>query len=306
MCAAVEIFEGSGWQMSLGERAAVEGVLAQSKPNLAIEIGTADGAGLQRIAAHAAEVHSFDLTEPSLPVPGNVTLHTGDSHELLPAFLAELAQAGRGVDFALVDGDHSPEGVRRDLEDLLDSSALTRGVILIHDTANERVRRGVESVRFSAWPKVTHVDLDWVPGRLFAEPGLRNELWYGLGLVQVDAAALVYGNPAYEQRYRPWGPLMAEVRDLVSAQERESAPADELGPVEARLERVHSLSHELAVSRARQRELEAELSRVQNALEFSEERRERADRALADVMGSASWKVTRPLRGAKRRAARGD
>ena len=34
--------------------------------------------------------------------------HTGDSHVLLPAFLERLAEAGRTVDFALVDGDHTP------------------------------------------------------------------------------------------------------------------------------------------------------------------------------------------------------
>ena len=61
-------------------------------------------------------------------------------------------------------------------------------------------------MRFAAWPKVAHVELDWVPGRLFAEPALRNELWYGLGLVLVDAARLAYvDGPVYEQRYHPTG-----------------------------------------------------------------------------------------------------
>ena len=90
----MEIFEDPVWQMSLGERAAVEGVLAQLRPALAIEIGSAEGACLRRIAAHAGEAHSFDLQPPSLEMPGNVTLHTGDSHELLPPFLAELAEQG--------------------------------------------------------------------------------------------------------------------------------------------------------------------------------------------------------------------
>ena len=296
----MEIFEDDVWQMSLGERAAVEGVLAQLKPGLAIEIGTAHGAGLRRIATYGDEVHSFDLTEPSLPVPDNVTLHTGDSHELLPAYLAEVAAQGRNVDFVIVDGDHSPEGVRRDLEDLLDSPALSRSMILVHDTANERVRSGVDAVRFAAWPKVTHVDLDWIPGRLFAEPGLRNELWYGLGLVLVDVAATVWGSPVYEQRYQPSAPLLAELRDLVLARERESLPGED--PVEVMRVRARRLTLELAGVRVRQLELDAELARVRLALIASEERRERADRTLQDVMGSASWKLTKPLRGAKRRA----
>src|SRR5689334_24261091 len=111
------------WQMSPGERAAVEGILGEVRPSLAIEVGTAEGAGLRRIAALAEEVHSFDLEPPSLEVPENAVIHTGDSHELLPAFLAELAEAERNVDFALVDGDHSEGGVRSDVEALLDSPA---------------------------------------------------------------------------------------------------------------------------------------------------------------------------------------
>ena len=72
---SLAIFDDDVWQMSRGERAAVEGVLAQLQPSLALEIGSAEGACLSRIAAHAAEVHSFDLTPPTLPVADNVVLH---------------------------------------------------------------------------------------------------------------------------------------------------------------------------------------------------------------------------------------
>src|SRR5690349_5616237 len=88
------------WQMAPGERAAIEGLLSQLKPRLAIEIGTAQGGSLARIAAHSDEVHSFDLAhqvdESRFP---NVTFHRGDSHVLLPRFLAELEEQGRNVDF---------------------------------------------------------------------------------------------------------------------------------------------------------------------------------------------------------------
>jgi len=301
-----DIFEDAVWQMSLGERAAVEGVLTQLEPALAIEIGSAEGGALRRIAAHATEVHSFDLTAPSLAQPDNVALHVGDSHELLPVFLAELVERDRNVDFVLVDGDHSPEGVRRDLEDLLDSRAVARTVILIHDTANERVRSGVDAVRFAAWPKVTHVELDWVPGRMFAQPELRDELWYGLGLVLVDSARLAYGSgPVYEQRYRDWGPLFAELRETILLRAQEPGAAD-LEPADVLLRRVRSMSRELAVRYARERELETELAGIREALAQAEARRERADRTLENVMDSASWKLTRPLRGAKRGLRRSD
>ncbi len=86
--------------MSLGERAAVEGVLAQLRPQLSIEIGSMEGAGLRRIAAYSGQAHSFDLEPPSLPTADNVTLHISDSHALLAPFLDELAQQDRNVDFA--------------------------------------------------------------------------------------------------------------------------------------------------------------------------------------------------------------
>ena len=53
-----EIFGDPTWQMRPCERAAVRGVLAELEPRLAVEIGTADGGSLRRIAAHAEHVHA--------------------------------------------------------------------------------------------------------------------------------------------------------------------------------------------------------------------------------------------------------
>jgi hypothetical protein len=280
--------------MSLGERAAVMGILAQLEPSLAIEIGSAEGSCLQRLAAHSGEVHSFDLHPPSLPVADNVHLHTGNSHQLLPEFLAGQE---RNVDLVIVDGDHGSDGVRQDLEALLDSRALAQTVILIHDTANEVVRQGLDSVRFTAWPKVAYVQLDWIPGQLFAEPALRNELWYGLGLVLVDSARLAYDRgPVYEERYHPAAPLLAEIRQLVSARERMTVP--EAGQPDAAAAlggsgRALELARELVAARQQVAALQAERDALADHWE-------RAERALNNIKGSASWKLTEPLRSAKR------
>src|SRR5688572_15193961 len=103
------VFADQSWQMTWGERFALEGLVSQLSPALAIEIGTAQGGSLRRIAAHAGEVHSFDIypkvTELGERLP-NVVFHIGDSADLLPAMLTGLAAADRHVDFALVDGDH--------------------------------------------------------------------------------------------------------------------------------------------------------------------------------------------------------
>jgi hypothetical protein len=172
--------------MAPGERAALEGVLAMVKPSVSIEIGTFKGGSLERIAHYSERVHAFDLerrpelTSERFP---NVAFHIGSSRELLPRVLAELASAGQKVDFALVDGDHSAPGVRADLENLLSSPSVDRTVILLHDSLNDRVRTGLEQVDYGSYGRVTFVDLDFVPGRVYREGPQTNELWYGLGLV---------------------------------------------------------------------------------------------------------------------------
>jgi hypothetical protein len=186
--------------MVAGERAALEGVLTQLRPRLAVEIGTAQGGSLRCLARHCAAVHSFDLHHPAeLAQLENVELHTGDSHQLLPRMLRAFEDAEKDVDFALVDGDHSAEGVRRDVGDLLSSRAVRETVILAHDAANDEVHAGLERVDFSEYGKVTLVDLDFVAGHLSRTGPFAGQLWGGLALIMVDEAgatgAPVLGRP---------------------------------------------------------------------------------------------------------------
>ena len=174
------------WLMSSGERAALEGVLLFVEPRLSIEIGTYSGGSLASISAHSAKVHSFDLashpsvTQERMP---NVDFHIGDSHELLPLVLRELELSGETIDFVFVDGDHSAEGVRRDVLDLLESPCTPETVILLHDTLHVGVRSGLEQVDFSTFESVCFVDLDLVQGRVAKEGPQANKLLWGLGIV---------------------------------------------------------------------------------------------------------------------------
>jgi Methyltransferase domain len=223
----VQQFAGPGdlladepWQMTLGERAALEGLLVRLAPDLAIEIGTAQGGSARCIARHAREVHSFDLIHPEgltdeLP---NVVAHTGDSHLLVPAVLDRLAAAGRRVDFALVDGDHTADGVRRDVEDLLASPAVERTVIVAHDTANEEVRSGLVALDLAARPQVAYVDLDFVAGHLSAGGAFAGQLWGGLGLIVIDPVARRARVPRVEDdEFHPGGELLRVARDSLAA-----------------------------------------------------------------------------------------
>jgi hypothetical protein len=175
-----DLFAETGWQMTFGERAALEGLLVLLKPQLAIEIGTLNGGSLRRIAAHSEEVHAFDFdAHPDLraQIP-NAVFHVGDSHELLPLVLADLTAQGRTVDFALVDGDASAVGVQADLQALLGSPAVCQTVILVHDSLNEGKRAAIESIS-----GVSYIDLDFVPGHVFADED--QQQWLGFALVLV-------------------------------------------------------------------------------------------------------------------------
>ena len=180
------MLDQSEWQMSWGERFALEGLLAQLRPAVAIEIGTAQGGSLLRIANHSGEVHALDLERTEASVPGNVTLHVGDSKETLPALLGTLAEERRNVDFALVDGDHTADGVRADLRNLLTSPAVERTVIVLHDTMNEETRAGIATAGARDFDKVRLVELDFLTGYMGRLEPFTGQLWGGLGLIVVD------------------------------------------------------------------------------------------------------------------------
>lgn len=287
----MQLFEDDVWQMSFGERAAMEGLLSALQPALAIEIGTAEGASMRRIAAHAQEVHSFDLVPPSLDVPAHVTLHTGDAHALLPQLLERLAEEGRNVDFALVDGDHSSEGVRADVMALLTSPAVTDTIIVLHDIANERVRAGVDAVPYDAFPKVAHVDLDFVPGYMGRDlfPG---ELWGGLGLIVVAADKPAYGSgPAVQTIRHHGGQLLAIARDALSGRPPDAGPSghdQRARQLSDAYRHIDHLEQRVAEHDATVAGLSAHLDHHRQLSEY--------------MMSSLSWRLTKPLRILKERA----
>jgi Methyltransferase domain len=257
-----DILKDDSWQMSPCERAALKALLGELAPQVAIEIGTAAGGSLRRIAAASDHVHAFDLRapDPSLAQLTNVTFHVGDSHELLPRVLKNLEEQNTKVDFVLVDGDHSADGVRRDIEDLLRSPVISQALILVHDSSNPEVRAGLDAVNYRDWGPVSWVDLDWLPGYVPRDRAMSGEPWAGLGLIVTRGEAAAEAGPAQIAEYAwPITELMARIgaRGL----------EDGYG------------SHEIETLRTRVHDLEV---------------------AQAVLTNSKSWQITRPLRAARR------
>jgi hypothetical protein len=282
-------------QMPFGERAALEGVLDKLAPSLVIEIGAGADGPLDRLATHAQELHCFEPAMPqtSIAQQSNVTLDIGNAGELLPAQLARLAEEQRNVDLVWIGGDHaSSQSVRQYLEILLNSSAVGKTTIMVHNACNERMRAGLNAVHYEAWPKVAHVDLDFIAGYVFEEGALRNQLGGGIALALIDAERLAYGGRSMLRGARyPTASLLARARDLLVADESAAVTAESDTPPESALtsgggEEVNPLEGKLI---DRITELEGEILRLSSVAAHHEG-------LWQDMMDSASWTVTKPLR----------
>jgi 2-polyprenyl-3-methyl-5-hydroxy-6-metoxy-1,4-benzoquinol methylase len=224
------------WQMKFGERCALEGLLSFLKPGLSIEVGTAQGGSLHRVAEHSREVHSFDVVPEVAELAErfpNVEFHIGDSATLLPEVLGGLADSGRHVDFVLVDGDHTAEGVERDARALLEADACRQTVIVFHDAANDEVRAGLDALGLAGHPKVALALPDFVPGYVVENGPRRFEIWNGLALVVLDEGkrgsgavvdSEVYDAAALNRRVRDQ--LRSEVSDNGQAADAAGAELD--------------------------------------------------------------------------------
>ena len=174
------------WQMTPAERIALTTVLTANPIDCAIEIGTAQGGSLAAITNFAALTYSLELLPESSArlrsrIP-NAEFRIGDSRQSIPEVLDDIRRAGRDLDFVLVDGDHSREGVRADIEAVLRWQPRRAMAILMHDSFNPACRFGMRDVDWATYPYVHAVDLDFVAGNTLQRPDGGFEMWAGLAL----------------------------------------------------------------------------------------------------------------------------
>lgn len=176
------------WQMGRCERLVMERLLSAIRPKLAIEIGTYLGGSLQVISKNSERVISLDMDDS---IEGklasrfpNVEFVSGRTHETLPKLVSHLNTEGNSPDFVLVDGDHSLEGVRDDINSLLKIQPQRNMVIIMHDSFNPYCRAGMISAAWANCPYVHSVEIDFVPGVYFAhryDTAEAGSMWAGFG-----------------------------------------------------------------------------------------------------------------------------
>lgn len=156
------------WQMSNCEKFAIQDLLGRLQVDAAIEVGTYRGGSLQVLSRFARHVTSIDV-DPGVAneLEGkfqNVSFVTGDSSLMLLKVLGDYDARGERVGFILIDGDHTANGVRRDIEALLSWKPQSRCVVLLHDSFNPGCRDGIKTAEWVKSPYVHFVEIDFVPG----------------------------------------------------------------------------------------------------------------------------------------------
>lgn len=161
------------WLMSRWEKYAFDAFLRWLRPQLAIEVGTFRGGSLQVLASHSTKVVSLDISdEPRRALCdkfSNVSFQVGDSKKLLPELIQSVNEGTDVLQFVLIDGDHSTDGVRADIESVLQVQPRSDIYVIMHDSFHPPCREGMLSAAWSGCPFVHYLELDFVPGVYFRE-----------------------------------------------------------------------------------------------------------------------------------------
>jgi Methyltransferase domain len=156
------------WQMTRCEKYAFASLLEIAKPDVAIEIGTYKGGSLQIISQNAKRVYSIDKSpeykEALSAHFANVELLTGNSRQLLPPLLDRIKAKNESLGFVLIDGDHSTEGVRNDVNAVLKYTPVRPLYIVFHDSFHPPSRKGILTADWHLCPFVHYVEVDFIPG----------------------------------------------------------------------------------------------------------------------------------------------
>lgn len=176
------------WLMTDAERATLHSLLSTLKPQCAIEVGVYRAGSLAILSAHCQKVYALDI-DPACESAyasrfPNVEFITGSSEETLPKLIDRMQASGEVLDFVLIDADHTAEGVRRDINNVLRYRPHRPLYIVMHDSFNPGCRGGMMQASWSNNPHVHMVELDFVVGRFMTmeESDSYRQMWCGFAL----------------------------------------------------------------------------------------------------------------------------
>jgi len=182
----------NNWQMTRWEKFAFIALVQRFQPEVAIEIGNAQGGSLQVLSKVCKKIYALDFDKevhdtlrPQFK-NNDIEFLTGDSKVIMPEVLAKIQSNGEKLGFVLIDGDHSTKGVRADINSILHNYIpVTEVVIIFHDSFNPICRQGILTADWTSCPYVHFVDVDYLPGAFFNETyknSVKGSMWGGLSL----------------------------------------------------------------------------------------------------------------------------
>lgn len=177
------------WQMSRAERYCLIHLLEYLNPEYSIEIGTYQGGSLQVLSKYSKKVYSIDIdSEPKNKLKNrfkNVIFKVGKSYDIINKVLKEIESKNGKINFILVDGDHSRNGVKKDLEHILSHDFKHPLTIILHDSFNPQCRAGMKSINYNNYNFIEHIDLDFIHG-CFSPNENYKEMWGGFAIIKIN------------------------------------------------------------------------------------------------------------------------
>ncbi len=183
-----ELFSTRGyphrWSMTHPEKFTLDGMMALLKPSVSIEIGAAFGGSLQVIEKYSQKVYSVDIEQERIDglktkFP-SVQFLCGYSGEVLP----EIFKSEKGIGFVLIDGDHSYEGVQKDIALLMSYQPQQDLYVIMHDSFNPEVRKGIVDFSWEQSPYFEYLEVDFVQGLFHQEGKWNGYMWGGFALAK--------------------------------------------------------------------------------------------------------------------------
>ena len=175
--------------MSRAEKYCLIHLLENLNPEYSIEIGTFKGGSLQVLSKYSKKVYSIDIdSEPKLSLENqfdNVIFKVGKSHNIIKDIVKEIESKNGKLNFILVDGDHSKDGVRKDIECILSCNLKYPLTVILHDSFNPQCRLGMKSVNYEKYKFIEHIDLDYIHGSFSPNKNYR-EMWGGFAIIKIN------------------------------------------------------------------------------------------------------------------------
>jgi hypothetical protein len=193
------------WSMTRAERMCFIHLLRVFSPELSLEIGTAQGGSLHALSKHSKSVISLDI-DPNVGSSlgsrfPNARFLTGNSAVVLPNLVEELNASERQVSFVLIDGDHSEQGVRSDINAVLGLKPRRPICIVMHDSFHPPCRAGMRTANWAQCPYVHYIELDFVSGGFFpGNPSVDTSMWGGFAVALMLPTLREFGLPVLESQ----------------------------------------------------------------------------------------------------------